>query len=140
MANIVELREMSNEKLNEILENNQEEMFNLRFQHAAARVSDTTRIRIVRREMAQVKSVLDKRTLAIEKAASHDAVAEALSGKEWDATARYVYEDNGWTVTFNADGSEIATALVNLNKKQPHGRRARAASSAPDLVVNYDIK
>ena len=140
MANIVELREMTNEKLEEMLENSREEMFNLRFQHAAARVPDTNRIRTVRRELAQLQAVLHKRTLAIEAAATHPQIASALSGKEYDATARFVYEDNGFAVAFAQDGAEIATALVDLNKKRPEGRRERAAKTMPQLVVSHEIK
>ncbi len=139
MANIVELREKSNSELEEMLENGREELFNLRFQHAALRVTDTNRIRIVRREIAQVTSVLHNRSLAIEAAAAQSDIAAALSGREYDATARYVYEDAAYSVEFSAESSTIATALVNLNKKRPQGRRARAAG-APQLVVSHDVK
>ena len=37
MLNIVELREMSDDRLEEMVENAREEMFNLRFQKASAR-------------------------------------------------------------------------------------------------------
>lgn len=140
MANIVELRDMSNEKLEEMLENGREEMFNLRFQHAGARVSDTNRIRIVRREVAQIQSVLHNRSLAIETAAAHAEIAPALSGKEWDATAKYVYEDSGWSVVFSADNAEVATALVNLNAKKPKTRRQRLTKATRERVVSYDLK
>ena len=79
MANIVELRDKSNEQLEEMIENAREEMFNLRFQHAAMRVTDPNRIRVVRRELAQVQAVLHKRELAIEAAAAHQAIADALA-------------------------------------------------------------
>lgn len=140
MANIVELRDMSNEKLEEMLENGREEMFNLRFQHAGARVTDTNRIRIVRRELAQVKSVMHNRSVAIETAASHADIAKALDGKEWDATAKYVYEDSGWNVVFSADNSDVATALVNLNTKKPKTRRDRISKTIRERVVSFDLK
>ena len=140
MANIVELRDMSNEKLEEMLENGREEMFNLRFQHAGARVTDTNRIRIVRRELAQVKSVMHNRSVAIETAASDADIAKALDGKEWDATAKYVYEDSGWNVVFSADNSDVATALVNLNTKKPKTRRDRISKTVRERVVSFDLK
>ncbi len=137
MANIVELREKSTSELEEMIENGREEMFNLRFQHAALRVTDTNRIRTVRRELAQVKSVLHNRQLAIAAAAEHADIAAKLDGKAYEATARYVYERAGFEVEFSADSNTIATALVDLNKKQPKGRRARAASS-PNRVISFE--
>ena len=35
--------------------------------------------------------------------------------------------------------NEIATAQVNLNKKQPRGRKARRAGTQPQLVTGYEI-
>ncbi len=45
MASIVELRDLSDEKLEEKLENAREEMFNLRFQHASARLDDLSQLK-----------------------------------------------------------------------------------------------
>jgi len=58
MANIVELNQMSNDKLEKKLEEAREELFNLRFQVASARLENTSRLRVVRREVAQVETVL----------------------------------------------------------------------------------
>ena len=80
MANIVELREMSDDKLEEMLENAREEMFNLRFQQATAQLDNHARVRIVRREIAQVETVLHMRKLAIDTAAIEPDIAAALSG------------------------------------------------------------
>lgn len=124
MANIVELREMSDAKLEEMLENSREEMFNLRFQRASAQLEDYSRIKAVRREIAQLETVLNMRQLAIETAVADPTVAAALAGEEWQGSANYSYEESGWQVTFaNGSGKELATALVNLNKKRPHSRR-----------------
>ena len=145
MANIVELRDLSSEKLEEMIEGNREEMFNLRFQKASSRLNNTTRIKEVRREVAQLNTVLANRQLAIEEAAAHAEIAAALSGRDYDATAKYVYEDQGFQVEFTDGSTTVATALVNLSKKQPHGRRQRAASNAgvdaaPSRVVRYEVK
>ena len=140
MASIVELREKSDADLEEMIENGREELFNLRFQHAAMRVTDTNRIRTVRRQIAQVTSVLHNRQLAIDAAKAQREIAAALAGKEYEASARYIYEDAAHQVEFSAENSTIATALVNLNKKQPKGRRARAASGQPQLVVSHEVK
>ncbi|MBK8985197.1 MAG: 50S ribosomal protein L29 [Chloroflexi bacterium] len=131
---------MSDQKLGEMLENNREEMFNLRFQKAGARLEDYTRIRAVRRETAQIESVLHMRQLAIEAAAAEPSIASVLTGKEWQATAAFNYEDSAWRVAFaEQGGGELASALVNLNKKRLHGRRARQQKSQPRLVTSYEV-
>jgi large subunit ribosomal protein L29 len=140
MANIVELREMGDVKLEEMLENGREEMFNLRFQQASSRLEDYTRLKVVRREIAQLETVLNMRQLAIETAVANPSLSSALAGKEWDASVRYVYEDSGWQVEFvDEDGEELATALVNLNKKRPHSRRQAKKKSQPQRVVMAEI-
>lgn len=139
MANIVELREMSDAKLEEMLENAREEMFNLRFQQASAQLEDYSRIKTVRREIAQLETVLNMRQLAIETAVVDQTIASALAGTEWEATARYSYEESGWQVTFaNQSGKELASALVNLNKKRPHSRRQSKKKAQPQRVVSAE--
>lgn len=136
MANIVELNQMSNDKLEKRLEEAREELFNLRFQVASARLENTSRLRIVRREIAQVETVLHQRVLATEAAAAEPEIASRLDGKEWQANARYVYEDSAWQVEFNEKGGKkLATAWVNLNKVQPKGR----AAQAPQRVVRHEL-
>jgi large subunit ribosomal protein L29 len=117
MAGIVELNQMSNDKLEKTLEDAREEIFNLRFQKASARLENTARLRQVRRQVAQIETVLHQRQLAAAAAAADPAVAERLAGKEWQANARYVYEDSAWQVEFNDKGGKrLAMAHVNLNK------------------------
>jgi large subunit ribosomal protein L29 len=126
MANIVELRDLSEDKLRAKLEDAREEMFNLRFQNTAARLTNTARIHDVRREMAQITTILDQRQKAIDSAAQQPDVASALKGEEWTATANFSYEDSAWIVKFNDEGgSELTSANVNLNRKQPRTRRER---------------
>ena len=139
MANIVELREMSDEKLEEMLETAREEMFNLRFQKAISQLQNTVRIRHVRREIAQIQETLHKRQMAKEVAAAQPEIAAALQGKETFASARYVYEDSAWQVVFEDDsGNELATARVNLNKKYPRTRRERGKRGNPSLVTDFE--
>ena len=136
MASIVELNQMSNDKLEKTLEEAREELFNLRFQKASARLENTARLRHVRREVAQVETVLHQRQLATEVAAAEPAIAERLRDKEWQANTRYVYEDSAWQVEFNdKGGKKLATAWVNLNKVQPKGRAAKA----PQMVVRHEL-
>lgn len=139
MANIVELRELSDDKLEEMLENSREEMFNLRFRQTSAQLEDYSRLKTVRREVAQLETVLANRQLAIDTAVSQPEIAAALAGKEWEATARFDYESSAWQVSIeDADGNELATAAVNLNKKRSKKRTARQQGQ-PELVTSYEI-
>lgn len=125
MANIVELREMSDEKLEEMLENSREELFNLRFQHASARLDDMSRLRKVRREIGQLETVLRMRELAIDTAAGLPEITPVLEDKDWNASAYFSYEDSAWKVEFLDDSDdELITTFVNLNKKRDRGRNA----------------
>ena len=136
MASIVELNQMSTDKLQKTLEEAREELFNLRFQKASARLENTARLRQVRREVAQVETVLHQRELAAQAAAAEPAIAAQLAGKEWQAHTRYVYEDSAWRVEFNDKGGKsLATAWVNLNKVQPKTRAAKQ----PQLVVRHEL-
>ncbi len=140
MANIVELREMSDAKLEERLENAREEMFNLRFQKATAQLDNTARLRVVRREIAQLETVLRLRQLATETAVAQPEIAAALAGKEWNATARFVYEESTWRVDFaDKNGKSLASASVNLNRKQEQSRRQREQAGTPQLVTHFEI-
>lgn len=140
MANIVELREMSDDKLLELLENAREEMFNLRFQKATAQLDNHARVKIVRREIAQIETVLHMRQLAINTAASQPQVAAKLAENIWTANAHFDYEESAWQVDFmNEDGDELASALVNLNKKRSEKRKSGRKAKQPQLVVSYEV-
>lgn len=139
MAKIVQLRDTSDEKLAEKLEDNREEMFNLRFQKASARLKNYSRIKQVRREIAQIETVRHNRQQAIATAAAFPALAEALRGQAWQATARFSYEDTAWVVEFqNADGRNLASALVNLNAPRPTRRAARQDRSG-QVIRSYKV-
>jgi large subunit ribosomal protein L29 len=140
MAHIVELRQMSDEQLEDKLENAREEMFNLRFQQASARLQDTARLRVVRREIAQIREVLHKRELAVSAAAAQPEVAAALDGKKWQGRARFVYEDSSWDVTFlDNDGSELATAVVNLNRKNRRDEKPGSEEAKRRKVQRVEV-
>jgi large subunit ribosomal protein L29 len=126
MASIVELREKDNEELEEMLENDREEMFNLRFQLASARLEDVSRVRFVRREIAQLETVLRMRELAINRALDMEEVNKAIEDTDWQATAHFDYEESAWLVKFADDNDdEVYSTLVDLNKKRMKGRKAR---------------
>lgn len=140
MANVVELRDMDNEKLEEMLENARTEMFNLRFQHAQSRLTDTARIRTVRREIAQLQTVLNMRSQAVSAAAEFEPIAQALDGQAWAADARYVYEDGAYKVRFtDNNGREIASADVDLNSRQPKTRREVRSAVAVEKVRAFSV-
>lgn len=141
MAAIVELHQMSNDKLNSLLENAREELFNLRFRQASARLENTARLHEVRREVAQIQTLLHMRELAIEAAVEDDEIAAALRKSDWRASARFAYEESAWRVDFtDKDGKNMATAYVDLNKARPKGRRAHATKQQPQLVVSREVR
>ena len=129
MASIVELRDMSDEEIAKSLENAREEMFNLRFQNAAARLEDVSRIKTVRRDIAQYQTVLHMRQRAIQEAAKKPELLEALKDKAWSAEARFSHEDSQWVVSFvDEDGKDLAESRVDLNKKKTGSRKTRRAA------------
>lgn len=140
MAKIVELRGMSNDKIEELLENAREEMFNLRFRNASAQLDDYSRLKVVRREIAQFETVLHMRQLAEESAAALPEIAAVLADKNWQANTTFSYEDSAWMVTFvDSDGNDLATANVNLNVKKTRGKKARLNTKQPNLVKSFEI-
>jgi large subunit ribosomal protein L29 len=64
-----EIRELDTERIQEELRNAYEELFNLRFQQATGKLSNTARFAQVRKDIARMKTILHERQL--------DAQAEA---------------------------------------------------------------
>lgn len=60
-----ELREMDDAKLRQLVQDRYEELFNLRFQQSVGRMTATGRPRVVKREIAQIKTILHERTLGL---------------------------------------------------------------------------
>lgn len=58
-----ELRTMSDKELLARIEDNQKELFNLRFQQVTGRLANSARPRQVRREIARIKTILREREL-----------------------------------------------------------------------------
>jgi large subunit ribosomal protein L29 len=58
MTKIADVRAKSEDQLNEMLLDLRKEQFNLRFQRATGQSEGTARIKIVRRDIARVKTVL----------------------------------------------------------------------------------
>ena len=62
--NATELREKTPDQLREELSNLKKEAFNLRFQQATGQLENTARMRIVKRDAARVKTVLNEKAAA----------------------------------------------------------------------------
>jgi large subunit ribosomal protein L29 len=58
-----EFRNLDDQQLNEQLKERYQELFNLRFQHVMGKLTATGRPRIVKREIARIKTVLREREL-----------------------------------------------------------------------------
>ncbi|MBS5777870.1 MAG: 50S ribosomal protein L29 [Candidatus Faecisoma sp.] len=58
-----ELREMSNEQLNAKISECKEELFNLRFSQATGNLEKPSRLRELRKQVAQMKTILREREL-----------------------------------------------------------------------------
>lgn len=148
MTAIVNLRDMSDEKIEELVEDARKAMYNLRFRHASSRLDDVSQIRITRREIARYETVLRMRDLAINTAAQQPEITAALKDREWYGEARFDYHESAWKVEFlDQDGDkEIATALVDLNQKKSTGgsrkdRRSRKlkADTERSPVINFEV-
>ena len=64
------IREMSAEEIRTRLQELREEVFNLRFRNAMKQLDDALRIRIVKRDLARIRTVLREHQLGIRKMAS----------------------------------------------------------------------
>jgi large subunit ribosomal protein L29 len=60
-----ELRNLEDEKLRAQIQEYQEELFNLRFQQKMGKLTATGRPRIVKREIARIKTILRERELGL---------------------------------------------------------------------------
>ncbi len=64
---IEEILEMTEKELKNKLEDLQEEMQNLRFQHATHQLDNPLRLRMMRKDIARIKTVLKEYELGIRK-------------------------------------------------------------------------
>ena len=58
---VQDLRQKSDDELNQEVLDLKKEAFNLRFQRASGQLENTTRVRQVRRDIARIKTVLHER-------------------------------------------------------------------------------
>ncbi len=59
----VEIREMSMSELNEKLTELKAELFNLRFQHAINQLDNPTRLNVVKKDIARIKTIIRENEL-----------------------------------------------------------------------------
>lgn len=82
MSKAAEIRELSDSEIREKLEEAKEELFKLRFQKSSGQLENTARVKIVRHEVARLKTVLRERQLAAE------AVREGKHGYQTPSPSR----------------------------------------------------
>lgn len=70
MSTAAELRELADDELVERLDDNREELFNLRFQVVTGQLDNPRRIGEVKREIARILTVQREREIAAERAAA----------------------------------------------------------------------
>jgi large subunit ribosomal protein L29 len=63
-ARIADLRVMTEDQLDDEALKLKKEQFNLRFQRASGQLQDTARVRVVRRDLARVKTVAAQQRVA----------------------------------------------------------------------------
>jgi large subunit ribosomal protein L29 len=59
-----ELRDLTIDELNRKIEENQTELFNLRFQKAKNLLDNPARLRLARKEIARIKTIITEKTKA----------------------------------------------------------------------------
>ncbi|MEZ4711292.1 MAG: 50S ribosomal protein L29 [Caldilineaceae bacterium] len=59
-----EIRSMTNAELANRLDDSYQEIFNLRFQRASGKLTNTARMGMVRKDIARIKTILRERELA----------------------------------------------------------------------------
>jgi large subunit ribosomal protein L29 len=73
MSTAAELRELADDELVEQLDENREELFNLRFQVVTGQLDNPRRIPEVKREIARILTVQRERSIAAERVADQSA-------------------------------------------------------------------
>ncbi|MFH2103785.1 MAG: 50S ribosomal protein L29 [Chloroflexota bacterium] len=61
-----EIRKLSDDELVAKLDQNREEMMKLRFQQVTGQMTDSNRLRLLRRDIARMQTILNERVVAAE--------------------------------------------------------------------------
>jgi large subunit ribosomal protein L29 len=76
MAKATELRDLSDDELAQKLDEAKEELFNLRFQNVTGQLDNPMRIKVMRREVARIMTVMREREIELHEQATKQ-VSEA---------------------------------------------------------------
>ena len=76
MTSAAEFRELPDDELQQELQANKEELFNLRFQNVTGALDDPRRIKTVKREIARILTVMREREIAEELTAADQEVTQ----------------------------------------------------------------
>ena len=79
---IADIRGKTADQLKDELSSLRKEQFNLRFQRATGQLENTSRVRIVRREIALAKTIARQKRAGTESAAAKKAPAKARAKKK----------------------------------------------------------
>lgn len=60
-----EIRNLSDDEISKKIDEVHEELFNLRFQKAIGQVKDPNRIKILKKDIARMKTILNERRLSV---------------------------------------------------------------------------
>lgn len=66
---IYEIREMASEEIIKRIEEEEKSLVDLRFQHALKNLTNTAKLKLVRKDIARMKSILKERELEAQKSA-----------------------------------------------------------------------
>ncbi len=80
--NVRELREMNDKDLLDLLEDQREAMFNLRFQKAFGQLEEENALRRTKRDIAQILTILRERQIAASASAPETNAAPTKKGKK----------------------------------------------------------
>jgi large subunit ribosomal protein L29 len=72
-----EYRERTFEELQQMVEDLSQDVFNLRFQHSTGQLDDVSRLRLAKRNLARVKTILREHELGIRRVVSSEQVNNA---------------------------------------------------------------
>lgn len=61
-----EMRELSNGDLLKVIDDAKAELFNMRFQEAVGKLTNTSRVRVLKKDIARAKTIIHERTLTTE--------------------------------------------------------------------------
>lgn len=82
MEKLERLREFSREELEQKIADHKEEIFNLRLSRNTKELDNPIRLRMLRREMARIKTILNEDKLGVRKLAEARSITEKTGEKK----------------------------------------------------------